>query len=453
MDLFENRERQWQRRQGPLAARFRPRTMDEMVGQDHIVGPGRLLRRAAEADRLTSAVFWGPPGTGKTTLAMIIASMTESHFESSSAVTVGVSQVRQKVQEARERLRVYEQRTILFLDEIHRFNRAQQDVLLPHVEEGIVVLLGATTENPFFTLNSALLSRSRVFRLKPLAEDDIVALLQSAVSDRERGLGHMDLQVDPEAMRHWARMADGDARSALNALELAALSTQPSGEGRIYIDLEAAQESIQRKALKYDREGDSHYDTISAFIKSVRGSDPEAALYWLARMLEAGEDPRFIARRLMILASEDIGLADSRGLLVAVAAAQCLDRVGLPEGRIPLAHATVYLALTDKSNSAYQALGRAEKEVSEGGAGEVPLHLRNPAHPALGEMGHGREYLYPHDHPGHHVSQEYLPGSLEGSYFSPGKEGEEAELVGKWLQRLSGLAPEEGTDSSSPSRG
>lgn len=436
MDLFEEGARQWRERESPLASRFRPQDLDEIVGQDHIVGPGRLLRRAVEADRLSSAIFWGPPGTGKTTLALVISRVTRSHFESSSAVTVGVAQVRGMVEKARERLRVYQQRTILFLDEIHRFNRAQQDVLLPHVEEGIVVLLGATTENPFFTLNSALLSRSRVFQLKPLQEEDLVDLLKKAIADPQRGLGQLPLQVSGEALEHWARMSEGDARSALNALELAALSTSPGSDGLIDIDLEVAQESIQRKALRYDREGDVHYDTISAYIKSVRGSDPDAALYWLARMLEAGEDPRFLARRLMILASEDVGLACSAGLTLAVAAARCLEMVGLPEGRIPLAHATVYLALAPKSNTAYLALGRAEEEVREGGKGEVPLHLRNPVHPALAEMGHGQEYRYPHDFRNAHVDQDYLPEGLSGAYFRPQDQGEEAQLVARWLARL-----------------
>ncbi len=445
MDLFDAQEKAWRERHSPLAARMRPRDFDEVVGQDHVIGPGKLLRRAVESDRLSSAVFWGAPGTGKTSLAIVIAARTSSHFEAASAVMIGVAEIRRVVKEARERIRMHQQKTILFLDEIHRFNKAQQDALLPHVEDGTLILLGATTENPYFTINSALLSRSRVFRLRSLTEEDLVTVMQRALSDRKRGLLDMDLVVDQEALDHWARMADGDARTALNALELAALTTDPSPLGTRSINLDTAQESIQRKAIRYDRDGDGHYDTISAFIKSIRGSDPDAGLYWLAVMLEAGEDPRFIARRLMILASEDIGLADPGALTMAVAAAQCLEMVGLPEGSIPLAEVVVYLALAPKSNSAYAALGRAQEEVKNGPPGQVPLHLRNPVHPGLKAMGHGKGYQYPHHTAAGYADQAYRPELVKGSYYRPGGHGAEIELAGSWWQRLgrSGQAGDE----------
>ncbi len=433
-------ESRWRAERGPLATRMRPESFDQILGQDHIVGPGRLLRRAVESDRLTSAIFWGPPGSGKTTLASVIARHTRSHFEQASAVLVGVADIRRVVAAARERIRMHGQGTVLFLDEIHRFNKGQQDALLPHVEDGTMILLGATTENPYFTINSALLSRARVFRLKAMEEQQLVDLLRRAASDPERGLGDLQLSLDEDAVWHWARMAEGDARTALNALELAALTTEPNADGIRQITLAIAAESMQQKAVVYDRTGDGHYDVISAFIKSIRGSDPDAGLYWLAVMLEAGEDPRFVARRLMILAAEDVGLADPQALVLAVAAAECLEMVGLPEARIALAEIVVYLALAPKSNTTYAALQRAEEEVRSGPRGEVPLHLRNPVHPGLAGLGHGRGYIYPHD-TGGYASQAYTPETIEGAYYRPQPTGHELGLVRDWLQRVQSHNP------------
>lgn len=415
----------------PLAARMRPRNLAEFVGQQHIVGPGRLLRRAIEADRLfSSLIFWGPPGSGKTTLARVIAAVTHNHFESLSAVMSGVKDIRRLVSEAQKR-RSGGQRTVVLIDEIHRFNKAQQDALLPHVEEGLLTLIGATTENPYFEVIGPLLSRARVFIFQPLSEDEILVLLRRALQDPEHGLGDYPAEVDDEALHHLARMAAGDARNALNALELAVLSTPPDPEGRIRVDLAVAAESIQRRAVFYDRQGDAHYDTISAFIKSVRGSDVDAALYWLARMLHAGEDPKFIVRRLFILAAEDIGLADPQALVQVSAAAQALTWVGLPEARYHLAQATIYLALAPKSNST-QAYFRALQAVTEPGRGEVPLHLRDSSRDGRA-LGHGRGYKYPHHYPGHYVSQTYLPEELEGKkFYQPGEEGVEKELSSRW---------------------
>lgn len=431
-DLFDHAIEAQQQREAPLAARMRPRTLDEIVGQDHIIGPGRLLRRAIEADRLFSAlILWGPPGSGKTTLAMVIARHTRAHFETLSAVTAGVNDIRRVVHEARERRKLHGQRTLLLIDEIHRFNKAQQDALLPHVEDGTITLIGATTENPYFSVNSALLSRARLFVLQPLAEEHILTLLRRALTDPERGYGNRRVQVDAEALLHLARMANGDARNALNALELAVESTPPDAAGTIHINLPIAQESIQRRAVLYDKEGDVHYDVISAFIKSVRGSDPDAALYWLAKMLHAGEDPRFIMRRLLILASEDVGLADPMGLVLTAAAAQSLDYVGMPEGVYPLVEATLYLATAPKSNSTTHYF-RAAAAVSErSAADEVPDHLKDSSRDAAG-LGHGRGYRYPHDFEGHWTPQQYLPTHLLGeTFYTPSNEGYEREIAAR----------------------
>ncbi|MDW8293618.1 MAG: AAA family ATPase [Anaerolineae bacterium] len=435
-DLFDHAAEAQQQREAPLAARMRPRTLDEIVGQEHLIGSGRLLRRAIETDRLLGAViFWGPPGSGKTTLAMVIARHTRAHFETLSAVTAGVNDVRRVVSEARERRKLHQQRTILLIDEIHRFNKAQQDALLPHVEDGTITLIGATTENPYFSVNSALLSRSRLFVLQPLTEEHILTLLQRALADPERGYGNRSVHVEPEALRHLARMANGDARHALNALELAVESTPPDASGVIHVDLDVAQESIQRRAVLYDKEGDVHYDVISAFIKSVRGSDPDAALYWLAKMLHAGEDPRFIMRRLLILASEDIGLADPMGLVVAAAAAQSLEYVGMPEGVYPLVEATLYLATAPKSNSATHYFRAAAAVAEQAAADEVPDHLKDSSRDA-GGLGHGKGYRYPHDFEGHWTPQQYLPTRLLGTtFYTPSTEGYErviAERLAKW---------------------
>jgi putative ATPase len=418
-------------RNQPLAARMRPRSLDEYFGQLAIVGPGQLLRRAIEADRISSLILWGPPGTGKTSLAAVIARSTKSHFETLNAVMAGVADIRKVVAGAQRRRQVAGQRTILLVDEIHRFNRAQQDALLPHVEDGTVILIGATTENPFFDVNATLLSRSRVFQFRPLEDADIARILRHALADCERGLGNARAEVTEEAIGHLVRIAGGDARTALNALELAVATTPPDpadGAGVVRVGLTEAEQSIQHRALRYDREGDEHYDTISAFIKSVRGSDPDAALYWLAKMVAAGEDPRFILRRLVILAGEDVGLADPMALVVANAAAEAFERIGLPEGAYPLAEATLYLATAPKSNSAkayFAALALVERE----GKTQVPPHLQDASRDGSA-LGHGKGYRYPHDFPGHHVAQHYLPEALRGTrFYEPGREGYEAQVA------------------------
>lgn len=426
----------------PLAARMRPETPDEIAGQRHLLAPGKLLRRAIETDRFSSLIFYGPPGVGKTTLAYVIARHTSAYFVMLNGVESNVSEIREKIAEARTRLNLHGQKTILFVDELHRFNKAQQDVLLPHLERGTVRFIGATTENPYFAINSAMLSRSQIFPLEPVHEDELVTLLQRAAADERRGLGSMPLRVDAEALRHLALKADGDARKALTALEVAALSTPPGADGIIHISLEVAEESIQKKAIRYDRMGDAHYDTISAFIKSMRGSDPDAALYWLAFMLNAGEDIRFIARRLVICASEDVGLADSNALRVALAAAQAAEMLGMPEARIPLAHATVYIATAPKSNSAYTGLDAALRDVKEGKTLAVPDHLATPTRKKLarlrGASAEDTTYKYAHDFGEEHfVPQAYLP---EGRvYYTPTRNGMELRIAERleYLRKLS----------------
>ena len=415
---------------------MRPRTLDEFVGQEDIVGPGRLLRRAIEADRLfSSVILWGPPGTGKTTLAQIIANSTRSHFETISAVLAGVAELRRVIADAQERRKLHGTRTTLFVDEVHRWNKAQQDALLPHIENGTVVFIGATTENPYFEVISALVSRSRIFQLRALADPDVEKILLSALADRERGYGDRKVTLEDDALAHFVNIAGGDARNALNALELAVESTLPDN-GATPITLEVAQESIQRRAILYDKDGDAHYDTISAFIKSVRGSDPDAAVYWLAKMLYAGESPRFILRRLLILAGEDIGLADPIGLVVANAAAQAFEHVGLPEGIYPIVEATLYLATAPKSNSA-GAYFKAYKKVEQEGKVDVPIHLQDANRDAAA-LGHGAGYVYPHEMSGHHVGQQYLPTALLGTYFyAPSDEGHEAQVrdrLARWRE-------------------
>src|SRR5512136_3476913 len=408
-DLFDHASKERIASEAPLAARMRPRTLDEFVGQEDIAGPGRLLRRAIESDRLFSSILlWGPPGTGKTTLAMIIAHTTRSHFEQINAVMSGVADIRRITAEAQERLKMYHQRTILLIDEIHRFNKAQQDALLPHVENGTIILIGATTENPYFEVIGPLVSRSRVFQLKPLSDDAVRTLLNRALTDKERGYGTRHVVLDDDAVVHLIHVAGGDARNALNALELAVESTPPdaSQSDVIHVTLDVAQESIQRRAILYDKDGDAHYDTISAFIKSVRGSDPDAAVYLLAKMLYAGEDPEFIARRMIILASEDIGLADPHALLVATAAAQALEWVGLPEARYALSEAALYLATAPKSNSC-GALFEALSEVERLGRVSIPTHLQASCRDGKA-LGHGEGYKYPHAYPEHYVAQRSL---------------------------------------------
>jgi putative ATPase len=428
MDLFTHSMNERMKSEAPLAARMRPRTLDEFIGQEDIVGPGKLLRRAIESDRLfSSIILWGPPGTGKTTLAMVIANLTKSHFETLSAVLAGKAELREVIEHAMERRKLYRQRTILFVDEVHRWNKAQQDGLLPHVENGTITFIGATTENPYFEVIGALVSRSRIFQLRPLRDEDVRNILEAALRDPERGFGNRKIVLAEDAMEHLIRVAGGDARNALNALELAVESTLSDQDGFIEINLEVAQESIQRRAVLYDKDGDAHYDTISAFIKSVRGSDPDAALYWLAKMLYAGEDPRFILRRLIILAGEDIGLADPLGLVVANAAAQAFDYIGLPEGIYPIVEATLYLATASKSNSA-GAYFKAFQLIEQEGILAVPQHLQDANRDAKA-LGHGAGYQYPHEDPDHFLPQQYLPRPLLGTYFySPSVQGYEEQV-------------------------
>ena len=437
MDLFDHALSERMRTEAPLAARLRPRTLDEFVGQEEIVGEGRLLRRAIEADRLfSSIILWGPPGTGKTTLAHIIANRTESVFETISAVLAGIPALREVLKNARERRKMYGSRTTLFVDEVHRWNKTQQDALLPHVEDGTIVLIGATTENPYFEVIGALVSRSRIFQLKALADDDVRSILKHAITNVDHGYGTRKIELEEAAQAHLVTVAGGDARNALNALELAVESTPADESGVVHITVDVAQESIQRRAILYDKDGDAHYDTISAFIKSVRGSDPDAALYWLAKMLYAGESPRFIVRRLLILASEDIGLADPMGLVVANAAAQSFEFIGMPEGIFPIVEATLYLASAPKSNSATNYF-KAYRKVEEKGVVDVPQHLQD-ANRGAKALGHGEGYQYPHSHPGHHIGQQYLPQALLGTYFyRPSLEGYEAsvkEQLERWRE-------------------
>jgi putative ATPase len=434
MDMFESSLQEQIAREAPLAARLRPRTLDEYVGQEHIVGPGRLLRRAIQADQLSSLIFYGPPGTGKTTLAMVIAHTTQSHFITINAVLAGVKDIRQAIKTAQEYRGMYGQRTILFVDEVHRWNKAQQDALLPWVENGTVILIGATTENPYFAVNRPLVSRSRIFQLKPLTEKDLRQVARRAISDLERGYGNLNVDIHPDALDHLVNVANGDARGVLNALELAVETTPPDDDGRTVIDIAVAEESIQRRAVLYDRDGDAHYDTISAFIKSLRGSDPDAALYWLAKMVYAGEDPRFIFRRMLIFAGEDVGLADPNAICVVNACAQAFDRIGLPEGRFHLAEATLYLSTAPKSNSAmgfFDALTTVERERE----GEVPAHLRDGSRDKEG-FGHGEGYLYPHAYRDHWVTQQYLPNSLQGKvFYQPSDQGYERQIRDRVAQR------------------
>lgn len=431
-DLWDERRRQARQAVEPLAVRMRPRSLDEFAGQQHFLGPGRLLRRMLAADRLTSVIFFGPPGTGKTALAEVIALQTESYFERANAALVGVKDIRRIMEEARGRVESgASRRTVLFLDEIHRFNRAQQDVLLHDVERGLLTLIGATTENPYFAVNAALVSRSTVFRFEPLSTEDIEWVIRRAIGDVERGYGTMqDLRVTEEAIHHWAVISDGDARRALSALEVAVLSSLPQGDTQaqaITIDLEAAQESIQRKAVVYDGTGDEHYDIISAFIKSMRGSDPNAAVYWLARMLDAGEDPRFIARRIAILASEDIGNADPRAIQVAAAAFDITERIGMPECQLTLAQAAIYMSVAPKSNASCNAIVSAMKDVREGRTIAVPAHLRDAHYPGAGELGHGEGYEYAHDHEGGIVSGQHM--GIDREYYTPTEHGLEARIA------------------------
>ena len=455
--LFEHSRRQRALETAPLAERMRPASFAEFVGQEHILGADRALRRAIAADRVPSVLFWGPPGSGKTTLARLIAATTQAHFEPVSAVSAGVADLRKAVAGARERQSLYGQPTILFVDEIHRFNKAQQDVILPYVEDGTVTFIGATTENPSFEVNAPLLSRCRVFTLYALDDRAMADIIGRALADERRGLGMLSAELEDEARAHLVNIANGDARVALNALEMATVAAEPEygsesdagagarAGGRRRIGIDAISDALQRRTPQYDKAGDSHYDTISAFIKSVRGSSPDGALYWLARMLEAGEDPLFIARRLVILAAEDIGLANPGALPVAVAAQQAVHFIGLPEGRIPLAEATVYLATSPKSNAAYIGLERALAEVRGSPNEPVPLHLRNAVTGLMRGMGYGAGYKYSHDYEGHFAAQDYLPPGLAGRrYYEPSEQGSEAAIAERLRRWWGSAGPAEG---------
>ncbi len=413
----------------PLAARMRPRSFAEFVGQDHLVGEGRVLRKCFDSDQLPSMLFWGPPGSGKTTLAYVIASVTKSHFSPLSAVSAGVADLRRIVEEARRRRKLSGQRTVLFIDEIHRFNKTQQDAILPYVENGVVILIGATTENPSFEVISALLSRCRVFTLNSLTDEEVRLIVERAIRDEDRGLGKLKVELSEDALGHLVVMSNGDARVALNALEMATQATAPDTDGYRRLSLKTIEEALQHRALLYDKSGDQHYDLISALHKSLRGSDPDASLYWLGRMLEAGEDPLYIARRLVRFASEDVGMADPRALMVAVAAQQAAHFIGMPEGNLALAEAVTYLATAPKSNSLYEAYSKVQQDVERSRNEPVPLHLRNPVTKLMRQLGHGKGYKYAHDYPGHFVEQQNLPNLLKGKrYYSPSDQGYEKEV-------------------------
>ncbi|WIV11220.1 replication-associated recombination protein A [Proteiniborus sp. MB09-C3] len=432
MDLFQISAEMNMKKSAPLADRMRPNTLEEFTGQDHIIGKGKLLYRGIIADKLSSIIFYGPPGTGKTTLAKIIANSTKKYFEQLNAVTSGIKDIREVIERSKERLGMYNKRTILFIDEIHRFNKSQQDALLPYVENGTLILIGATTENPFFEVNKALISRSMVFKLEPLKNEHIKMILDNAIKDRDKGLGEFNIEINNDALEHLVNACNGDARIALNGLELGVLTTPPDENGIIKITLSVIEECIQKRAIRYEKNGDEHYDIISAFIKSMRGSDPDATLYWLAKMIYAGEDPKFIARRIIICASEDVGNADPQALTLAVSAFQAVNTIGMPEGRIPLAQAAVYVSCAPKSNACYVGIDRALGDIEKGVMGQVPTYLRDSTSRKMEEKyilnkdEKSKDYLYPHDYPNGFTQQQYLPNELVGvSYYRPTENGYE----------------------------
>ena len=430
MDLFDYMREQNREKESPLASRLRPSDLEEVVGQQHIIGKDKLLYRAIKADKLSSILFYGPPGTGKTTLARVIANTTSAEFKQINATSAGKKDMEAVVAEAKNNQGMYGRKTILFIDEIHRFNKGQQDFLLPYVEDGTVILIGATTENPYFEVNGALISRSIIFELNSLSKEDMKTLILRAVQDEKKGMGAYNACIEDEALEFLSDISNGDARAALNAIELGILTTDRSSDGKIHITLSVAEECIQKRVVKYDKDGDNHYDTISAFIKSMRGSDPDAAVYYLARMLYAGEDIKFIARRIMICAAEDVGNADPQALVVAVAAAQAVERLGLPEARIPLCQAVSYVASAPKSNSAILAIDKAMSVVAKTKTAPIPVHLQDAHYKSAGKLGHGNGYLYAHDYPGHYVKQQYLPDGLTGEkFYEPTQNGYEAEIV------------------------
>jgi len=439
MDMFEQQAEEQKMQQAPLATRMRPNNLNTFVGQEHILGKGRVLRKAIESDRIPSVILWGPPGSGKTTLAFIIANSTGAHFSPVSAVSASVADLRRIVEQAKERRQVQLQKTILFIDEIHRFNKTQQDAVLPYVEDGTVTLIGATTENPSFEVTSPLLSRTRVLPMKPLTEEELQVLILRALRDRFQGIGELNAELAPDAMNHLIAMSNHDARVALNTLEMAALSTPPDDEDKRLISLPTVEDALQHRAVLYDKAGEQHYDIISALHKSMRGSDPNASLYWLTVMLEAGEDPLYIARRLVRFASEDVGMADPQALVVAMAAQQAVHFIGMPEGNLALAEAAVYLATAPKSNSLYEAYSRVQEEIKQGASESVPLPLRNPVTPLMKDLGYGEDYRYAHDYPGHFVEQQHLPDSLKDKqFYTPGKQGYEKQVVARlkaWWQK------------------
>jgi len=432
MDMFEKQAEQQQLQQAPLATRMRPNSLNAFVGQEHLIGKGRVLRKAIESDRIPSMIFWGPPGCGKTTLANVIANGTGAFFAPVSAVSASVVDLRRIVSQAKDRRKVQMQRTILFIDEIHRFNKTQQDAVLPYVEDGTVILIGATTENPSFEVTSPLLSRSRVLPLKPLTPDEIQVLVFRAMTDKLLGIGELNVELSKDALNTLVGMSNSDARMALNTLEIAALSTPPDETGKRLITLPTIEDAFQKRAVLYDRTGDQHYDLISALHKSMRDSDPDASIYWLAMMLEAGEDPLYIARRMIRFASEDIGMADPQALVIAMAAQQAVHFIGMPEGNLALAEAAVYLATAPKSNSLYAAYSKVQEEIKKGASESVPMHLRNAVTPLMKEMGYGKDYKYAHDYPDHIVEQEHLPGTLkERKFYNPGTMGYEKQVAAR----------------------